>query len=99
MSEETPSNFAAEECNTTLVCQLKGGPYDGEEILMAPGDYSHAPLQMVAQPFNHPKHGGCWACYEIEDGLTNWPDDPSGRVVCEYQFDGYRQASCDLDSE
>jgi len=96
MPHELPNDFAAEESHTTLVCRLEGGPYDGEEILMAPGEYSHAPLQMIAQPVNHPEHGGCWVCYEAEDGMTDWPEDPSGRAICRYRFDGYRRPTCDL---
>ena len=96
MIEDFPDSFTAEESHTTLVCRLEGGPFDGEELLMAPGAYSHAPLQMIAQPFKHAVHGGCWACYEAEDGMTDWPEHPSGRAICRYKFDGYRSPSCDL---
>jgi hypothetical protein len=88
-------SFEAEESHTTLVVRLVGGPYDGDEILMAPGDYSHAPPHLVAQPWAHPEHGGVYACYDAPDGITDWPEDPSGRFVAEYQFDGYRKPNCD----
>lgn len=95
---ESPQSFEPTESHTTLVCRLIGGPYDGEEILMAPGSYSHAPLQMIAQPHAHPEHGGCWACYECQEGMTDWPEDPSGRATCDYHFDGFRRPTCDFPS-